>query len=111
LQLAASLSSNGRWLGPRGGTLLVAADHDKQSAPQFAMSHANGRATAITSSGDSAPSPVEAPQLSTFSSFPTVTECTLTSGIQPERPVCPAAGFHCGPNRSRLADSCTWSSS
>jgi hypothetical protein len=51
LQLAASLSSNGRWLGPRGGTLLVAADHDKQSAYQFAMSHANGRATAITSSG------------------------------------------------------------
>ncbi|RZT28033.1 hypothetical protein EV649_1809 [Kribbella sp. VKM Ac-2569] len=37
--------------GTRGGTLLVAVDHNTQSAYQFAMSHANGRATAVTSYG------------------------------------------------------------
>jgi hypothetical protein len=37
--------------GTRGGTLLVAVDHDKQAAYQFALSHANGRSTALTSYG------------------------------------------------------------
>jgi hypothetical protein len=37
--------------GTRGGTLLVFADHNTQSAYQYAMSHANGTATAITSYG------------------------------------------------------------
>ncbi|WP_410790674.1 hypothetical protein [Kribbella sp. C-35] len=37
--------------GTRGGTLLVAADHDTQTANQYALSHANGTATAVTSYG------------------------------------------------------------
>jgi hypothetical protein len=44
-----SLVVNG--CGTRGGSLIVAVDHDSKSAYQFAMSHANGRATAITSYG------------------------------------------------------------
>jgi hypothetical protein len=37
--------------GTRGGTLLVFVDHNTQSGYQYAMSHANGTATAITSYG------------------------------------------------------------
>ena len=37
--------------GTRGGTLLVFADHNTQSADQYAMSKANGTATAITKYG------------------------------------------------------------
>ena len=37
--------------GTRGGTLLVMVDHNTQSANQYAMSHANGTATAITNYG------------------------------------------------------------
>jgi hypothetical protein len=37
--------------GTRGGSLIVAVDHNTQSAYQYAMSHANGTATAVTSYG------------------------------------------------------------
>ena len=37
--------------GTRGGTLVVGVDHDTQSGYQYAFSHANGTATAITSYG------------------------------------------------------------
>ncbi|TDO62471.1 hypothetical protein EV651_10685 [Kribbella sp. VKM Ac-2571] len=37
--------------GTRGGSLIVAVDHDTQSGYQYAMSKANGAATAITSYG------------------------------------------------------------
>lgn len=37
--------------GSRGGSLIVAVDHDTQSGYQFAMSKANGAATAVTSYG------------------------------------------------------------
>ncbi|HEY3558432.1 hypothetical protein [Kribbella sp. NPDC051137] len=37
--------------GTRGGSLVVGVDHDTQSGYQFAMSKANGTATAITSYG------------------------------------------------------------
>ncbi|TCC35779.1 hypothetical protein [Kribbella speibonae] len=37
--------------GTRGGTLLVAVDHDTDTGNQYAMSHANGTATAVTNYG------------------------------------------------------------
>ncbi|MEU8224012.1 hypothetical protein [Kribbella sp. NPDC048915] len=37
--------------GTRGGTLLVGVDHNTKSAYQYALSHANGTATAVTSYG------------------------------------------------------------
>jgi hypothetical protein len=37
--------------GTRGGTLLVAVDHDTKTGYQYALSHANGTATAVTSYG------------------------------------------------------------